>query len=201
MTSRLLSCLVTEQLLRAFYVSLTNPNRAAGVLVILSTHLISEQPVINRSLRSSDIFALVPLRHAPVFNGGQTQHGRSVGLLDPLDMLPEIYELAETQPGDGKHVRQPQISVIIVVEPVNQDNLHTEILACLIPPPWDLGRFNVLLKTPGPLHLWKKFVEGVIIKDSLREVIEKELVSSYDWQCELNHSLCRLHIKNLRLQY
>lgn len=134
--SRLLSCLVTEKLLRAFYVSLPSPpaepsashqaavhqqtqqpqhdsikirprslNQAAGVLVILSTHLISEQTAINRTLRARDIYAIVPLRCPPVFKGPfEYLHGRAVGLVDPLDMQPVVYELLEAQPGDEQSV-------------------------------------------------------------------------------------------------
>src|SRR6202161_1366159 len=63
--SRLLSCLVTEGLLRAVYLDIKSPH-AAGVLVILSTNVMVAQP-INRALRPGDIFALVPLHDTPVF--------------------------------------------------------------------------------------------------------------------------------------
>ena len=94
--SRLISCLVTEQILRAFYLPITH-SQATGVLVVLSTQLMSEKPTIDRALRFSDIFALVPLLHPPVFSvASVSKHGRPVGLVDPLDMFPEIYELAQT---------------------------------------------------------------------------------------------------------
>jgi hypothetical protein len=100
-SSRLLSCLVTESLLRAFYLEAKQSATTAGILVILSTSVISEQPVITRALRPNDIFAIVPLRNAPVFKDPTpTKHGRIVGLVDPLDMIPEIYVLAETISSD-----------------------------------------------------------------------------------------------------
>ena len=98
--SRLLSCLVTERLLRAFYVSLTDTSRAAGIVIVLSTHLISEQPITDLGLHEHDIFAMVPVHHPPIFNGTSlSKHGQPVGLLDPLDMLPEIYEFGESHLG------------------------------------------------------------------------------------------------------
>jgi hypothetical protein len=105
-SSRLLSCLVTESLLRAFYLE-AKTGTMTGILVILSTTVISEQPIITRALRPADIFAIVPLRAAPAFKDNTTtKHGRVVGLLDPLDMVPEVYTLSETKSdSDPDHVR------------------------------------------------------------------------------------------------
>jgi len=164
--SRLLSCLVTESLLRAYYVPLSTSASAAGVLVVLSTHLISENPILNRVLRSNDVLAIVPLHHPPVLRGSTVyRHGRLVGLLDPLDMMPFVYEFTEDK------------SLATV-----KDSLRDEILACLAPPPWQFDRLMTLCRTTDPVALWRKFVDSVMIEDVLREVIEKELSSSLEWQ-------------------
>lgn len=103
--SRLLSCMVTESLLRAYYIPLPGAPNVSGFAVILSTHLISEQPIINRSLRPRDVFIIVPLQNPPAFGEGAiSRHGRPIGLLDPLDMFPAFYELTEYSP-NTKHVR------------------------------------------------------------------------------------------------
>lgn len=163
--SRLISCLVTEQILKAFYIPITH-SRAAGVLVVLSIHLMSEKPLIDRALRSNDIFALVPLLHPPVFSGvSVSKHGRPVGLVDPLDMFPEIYELARVVSGAAA-----------------ENTLRQAILSCLVPAPWELGQFTALAVVSDPVYLWKKFVDGIVIQDSLRLTIERELQSSLDWQ-------------------
>jgi len=95
-TSRLLSSLVTEQILRSLYINIPDLPEISGVLVILSAHLISGGPIIDRALRPNDVFALVPLRCPPVLTGTDgSKHGRPVGLVDPLDMFPEIYECSE----------------------------------------------------------------------------------------------------------
>jgi hypothetical protein len=103
--SRLISCLVTESLLRAYYIPLSGISDTSGFAVILSTHLISEKPVINRSLRPHDIFVIVPLLNTPVLGGTASRHGYPIGLLDPLDMAPVFYELADRPTIDTNNVR------------------------------------------------------------------------------------------------
>ncbi|KAJ7733428.1 IucC family-domain-containing protein [Mycena maculata] len=166
-SSRLLSCLVTESLLRAFYLEVKQSTAMAGILVVLSTSVISEQPVITRALRPNDIFAIVPLRNAPVFKDTTpTKHGRTVGLVDPLDMVPEVYVLVKTESG-----ADPE-----------RDEFTESVLSCLVPPPWELGRFTTLKKCTDPTDLWTKFVGDVLLKDSLSEMITEELRSSFAWQ-------------------
>ena len=76
------------------------------MLVILSPHLISEEPIIGRALRPDDLFAIVPLRYPPVLSGtGGSKYGTPVGLVDPLDMFPEIYECPETSSEHSGQVR------------------------------------------------------------------------------------------------
>ncbi|KAK7032831.1 C2 domain-containing protein [Favolaschia claudopus] len=165
-SSRLLSCLVTESLLRAFYLEAKQSETMAGILVILSMSVISEQPIITRALRPNDIFAIVPLHSPPVFKDATpTKHGKIVGLLDPLDMIPEIYVLAENTSGD----------------PV-RDDISETVLSCLVPPPWELGKFTSLSKCTEPTELWKKFVQDVFVQNSLSESIAAELQSSFEWQ-------------------
>jgi hypothetical protein len=104
--SRLVSCLVTERILGAFYLPIAH-SQATGVLVVLSTPLMSEKIPIGKALRPSDIFALVPLLHPPVFNGvTASKHGRPVGLVDPLDMFPEIYEVSQISSDAAEDVRR-----------------------------------------------------------------------------------------------
>ena len=92
--SRLISCLVTERILRAFYISFQQPiHDAVGLLVVLSTRTIAEDANSYRPFRSEDIFVMIPLHHPPVFRDLQTRkHGQLVGLVDPLDMIPRAYE-------------------------------------------------------------------------------------------------------------
>jgi len=58
------------------------------------------------------------------------------------------------------------------------------IIDSLLPSPWELGKCRGLLEVDDPVHIWRKFVDGVIIQDSLSNIIENELLSSYEWQSE-----------------
>ena len=60
---------------------------------------MDENHILPRALRSEDIFALLPLHQEPVFSGPITGHGRPVWLLDPLDMVPSIFELSSKELG------------------------------------------------------------------------------------------------------
>ncbi|KAI0043239.1 hypothetical protein FA95DRAFT_1498871 [Auriscalpium vulgare] len=164
-TSRLLASIVTESLLRAYYVPLKSPV-ASGVCVILSTHVIGEPVVLERSLRPADVFAIVPLHHEPVLKGKASIHGSPIWLLDPLDMLPAIYQLNEG------HSRGQD----------DESELSAAILSQLVPPPWELGSVTYLSTVLDPLHWWGKFAQDVMITDDLRASLADELESSYTWQ-------------------
>ena len=191
--SRLLSCLVTERILRAYYVSLVDASPARGIVVILSTHSISEQPTINRPLHVCDVLAIVPVYHAPVFQGHSvSSHGRPVALLDPLDMLQEIYELSEAS-DEKVDVSKLPLSLhpgeFLLTE---QGGIKHKILNSLSPPSWKVQHSASLKSCHNPARIWSKFVEGIVLPDNLRVVIAKELQSSYDWQCLSCHFAVKL---------
>ncbi|KAF8972125.1 IucC family-domain-containing protein [Flammula alnicola] len=165
--SRLISCLVTEQILRAVYIPFERPiHDAAGITVVLSIHTISESVNFCRPFNSDDIFIIIPLHHPPVFKDHEIrEHGQLVGLLDPLDMLPYAYEFRQ-----GAEVDEPK------------DDLTQSILDCLKPPPWDMTTHGRLFRTSDPVSLWRKLLEGLVIPGNLHDVIAQELQSSLDWQ-------------------
>ena len=90
--SRLLSCLVTESLLPALYFPLHDFD-ATGFAVVLRK--ASPNASSGRSLyKSTDILAVIPLRGIPIFKDDLADHeGKFIGLLDPLDMIPLIFEI------------------------------------------------------------------------------------------------------------
>ncbi len=106
-SSRIISCLVTESLLRAFYVPLLPATDATrGLLVVLSPSLFNEGLIIHRTLRSQDIFAIVPLSNVPVLKEAIAhKHGYVVGLVDPLDMIGEIYDVVDVDDSESVSVR------------------------------------------------------------------------------------------------
>lgn len=118
-------------------------------------------------LNPYDIFVVVPLHHPPVLLKEDCLHtyGRRVGLVDPLDMLPVIYEPTERSPIEDKDY----------LFPVNR-------LACLTSHISNIDCSFTLNIASDPIALWRRCVEHIAVEESLRESIEKELQSSVEWQ-------------------
>jgi len=92
-SARLLSCLVTESLLRALYIPICG-FEANGMCVILNSNISSEELPLTQPYASEDIFAIVPLYGVPVFKHDSTDpRAKEIGLLDPLDMMPLVFEV------------------------------------------------------------------------------------------------------------
>lgn len=91
-TSRLLACLVTESLLKAFYIPLNSLQAAAsGACIVLSTEASLS---LQKPYRPADIFVIIPLQSVPVLKPtNDSSIGKEIGLIDPLDMLPWIFEV------------------------------------------------------------------------------------------------------------
>lgn len=95
--ARLLSCLVTESLVQAFYVPLKgfHDKTVTGLVVVLNSQASENGIDIPKELYRTDILAVVPLRNVPIFkpDAKQSERGTPVGLLDPLDMYPCIFTI------------------------------------------------------------------------------------------------------------
>lgn len=97
-TSRLLSCLVTESLARAFYQPLKDIPNVNGYGIILQGDIPAEVSLLH----ADSILAIVPLHHPPIFKAdGVDFLGKEIGLLDPLDMIPMIFETGGQSTSDG----------------------------------------------------------------------------------------------------
>jgi hypothetical protein len=97
-TARLLSCLVTESLVRAIFAPL-QWSGCAGIGVIIKTP-ISTVPNHDGKYSHGDVLAIVSLRHAPVFRTDSSDpRGKEIVLLDPLDMFPLV--LVTSDDGDS----------------------------------------------------------------------------------------------------
>jgi len=89
--SRLISCLVTEQILPALYFALdTSETLARGFMLVGSMPGRSGD---NWILHTDNIFIIVPLCHTPVLGRGIIADIRPIELVDPLDMLPFVYQV------------------------------------------------------------------------------------------------------------
>jgi len=99
-SSRLVSCIVTEQLLTAVFLPIQDVPDLAGAMVILNH---SRQLKLDSfSIRPDEVFALVPLHHPPVVEkppiiGCDTYW---VTLVDPLDMVPMVFRFANHGGGE-----------------------------------------------------------------------------------------------------
>lgn len=132
------------------------------MVVISPRKLLPSDP-----LNPNDIFVVVPLHHAPVLLKDDCLHtyGRRVGLVDPLDMLPVIYEPTERSP----------------IEDINY-LFPVKTLACLTSHISNIDCSPTLNIASDPIALWRRCVEHIAVEESLRQSIEKELQSSVEWQ-------------------
>jgi len=85
-SSRLLSCLITESLLNAIFVPGEKHN-VAGTAIVLTPEASKGESHYS----AEDVFAILPLRHVPIFKPNATT---LIGLLDPLDMFPYVFKPA-----------------------------------------------------------------------------------------------------------
>ena len=89
-TARLLSCLVTESLVRAIFIPLRWSD-GVGIGVVLNAPVSSIPATDCISYSQGDILAIIVFKHIPVFKHDSTDpRGKEVGLLDPLDMYPLV---------------------------------------------------------------------------------------------------------------
>lgn len=92
-TARLISCLVTETLTRAYYLPLHLPNAPIGVAVLLSGNVFPDKAAFD----AGNVIAVVALRHPPVFRGEvKSSRGREIGLLDPQDLHHLVFLTSKT---------------------------------------------------------------------------------------------------------
>lgn len=165
-TARLLSCLVTESILRALYFPI-HGFEANGICVILNNDVSSEPPALQPYV-SKDIFAVIPLHHAPVFkHDGTDSRAKEIALLDPLDMMPVVFEV------DPSGTRPPDTESI---------DLSETILNVLSGPGWIIPKSTQLFTSRGPVSLWEKFGTSVGLQDALLKEISAEFDSSVKWQ-------------------
>lgn len=101
-TSRLMASIVTESLLDAYYIPIDS-EEIRGICVLLSIH-VEEHPISNGSLCPEDVFAILPLHQEPLCSGTPTRYGKTIWLLDPLDMIPSIFELSTREAALIKYV-------------------------------------------------------------------------------------------------
>ncbi|KAF8071691.1 IucC family-domain-containing protein [Lyophyllum atratum] len=163
--ARLISCLVTESLLRALYIPISG-FETTGICVVLQNNVSSE--ALQRPYESKDILAIVPLRHVPLFHHDRTDmQEKEISLLDPLDMMPMVFEIDSdgTLPADIEH-----------------GDLTLAILNSLSEPKWAISSSTKLVTSKSPVSIWEKFGSSVGLDLALLNDISNEFSSSVKWQ-------------------
>ncbi|KAJ7352412.1 IucC family-domain-containing protein [Mycena albidolilacea] len=164
--ARMLSCLVTESLARGIYLKLGEGLDATGICVVLLGDISAAAPPdIATAYTSSNILAVIPLRHIPVFkHDGSDPRGKEIGLLDPMDMLPLVFEFNDATPS-SEHA-----------------SLAAAISKATAGPGWDLSDAPPLVPLRSPLLLWEAFGRSMKIQETILKDITDEFESSILWQ-------------------
>ncbi|KAJ7164010.1 IucC family-domain-containing protein [Mycena crocata] len=164
--ARMLSCLVTESLARGIYLKLADGLDATGICVVLLADVsASPPPDIATAYTLKNILAIIPLRHVPVFkHDGTDPRGQEIGLLDPMDMLPLVFEFTTDADQPNEHA-----------------TLATAVLKAVTGPGWDLSGAT-LVPSRSPLPLWEAFGRSMKIQETILKDITDEFESSVLWQ-------------------
>ncbi|KAF7330281.1 hypothetical protein MVEN_02466000 [Mycena venus] len=149
--ARMLSCLVTESLARGIYLKLGESLDATGILC--------GSP--RRHLLDS------PARHLDcVYPRITFSPGKEIGLLDPMDMLPTVFEFSNDA---GR-------------QPSEHATLTNAILKAITSPGWDMSAAPPLVPLRSPLPLWETFGRSMKVKEDILKDITAEFESSILWQ-------------------
>ncbi|KAF9524860.1 IucC family-domain-containing protein [Crepidotus variabilis] len=164
-TARLLSCLVTETLTPAFYQSVKGEDELAGFVLVLTANFFEGQG----ALKPADVLAIVPLHHPPVFGlSGHGPFGKAVGLLDPFDIIPFVFEYDQVVGlAEGKTQHGELITSII----------NTLNLRCGVQLDASYAR-----QSTDPLSIWQKFASSYKLDNAIKEDTADELSNTIKWQ-------------------
>ena len=168
-TSRLLSCLVTESRLRALYFPLSDVNATGFALILL--HGPSATSAIRvADIQITDVFALIPLQGAPILNleeDGTTI--KEITLLDPLDLVPLPLVISKHDQSKSYEICDPS-------------SLTTAILGTLNAYGWFEQNKSQLEVCWDPLVFWRNYARYANLTNDLTEEIAQELANSVKWQ-------------------
>ena len=187
-TARLLSCLVTESLVRAIFAPLQWSD-CVGIGVVLNAP-VKTVPTHNCKYYSQgDVLAIVLLRHVPVFRTDSSDlRGKEIGLLDPLDMFPLV--MVTSGYGDLCDHKVRLMSFYYGFgfrsEPrcaqLHQGDMFSAIRRVLSLPCWAFPETTIIKELNDPLVLWDAFATSIDLDPATRSDISEELASSMRWQ-------------------
>jgi len=187
-TARLLSCLVTESLVRAIFIPLQWSD-CVGIGVVLNAP-ISTIPTHN--CKQEDVLAIVLLRHLPVLKAdsesGDEPRAKEIGLLDPLDMSPSVLVISGNGESCEDEVWIHQFLGVLgctqnlAAPQLRQDVLLSAIRRVFSSPCWSFPEQTTIKELNDPLFLWDTFATSIDLDPATRSDISDELASSVRWQ-------------------
>lgn len=203
-SARLLSCLVTESMLRALYLPI-HGFEANGICIVLNNDVSSEPPS-PQPYASKDIFALIPLYHVPVFkHDGTDSRAKEIGLLDPLDMMPLVFEVDPNGTGHNDTEVMSSDFPAFFLDQNHRFPQHTDlsvtILNALSGPEWEISKTTQLFTSRTPVSLWEKFGMNIGLEGTLLKEISAEFESSVKWQSQFRNLVNESRLLTLRLEY
>ncbi|KAL0083998.1 IucC family-domain-containing protein [Phycomyces blakesleeanus] len=173
-TSRLISCLVMETLVSAYYVPANTP-QGTPICLLVRPNCSSTQETPS-TIRLSDVLAVIPLRGVPILS---TETGSCavlndikcprIDLIDPMDMLSHIYSIQGQEPSTLT---------------ISDDNLRNQVYDLLV----SVCKPNIqltakkLIDAFDAVQLWKQFADDFGVDPKLTEEIGLELNSSIEHQ-------------------
>jgi hypothetical protein len=186
---RFFSCIVTESLARALYIDLSPArSKACGIAIILSGDKSAQPPpAIDSPYEQKDILAVLPLRHIPIFkHDGTDPRGPEIGLLDPTDMIPIVFQLKVPEYLDGAPVSPRRDSGIdfqtFVQHEAEHKDLSSAVLTRLGINGWKLSPTLCLVERKDPVEIWTELAKSIDINKKMIDEIAEELKSAVKWQ-------------------
>ena len=167
-TSRLLSCLVTESRLRALYFPLSDTSSTGFALILL------QGPSATSAFRAPDIqitevFALIPLHGAPILSEEDGTTNKEITLLDPLDLVPLPLVISKYDQLQSHEICNPSALTTAILGTLNAygwiDQNTSRLEVC-----WD------------PVTFWRNYAKYANLANDLTEEIAQELANSVNWQ-------------------
>lgn len=187
--SRLLSCLITESLVRAIFIPLKWSD-CVGIGIVLKPPTSTVPGQNSRTCSQGDVLSIILLRYVPIFKPGSSDpRGNEIGLLDPLDMFPLM--LVTSLDGDSGENEVRILSFYAVWFVYRSGSLrqqlhHSDLLSAVqrvfSMPGWSFPGPTVIKAMNDPLILWDQFATSIDLDPAMRSDISDELASSVRWQ-------------------
>ena len=173
-TSRLLSCLVTETLLRALYFPLSDVSATGFALILLGP---SATPAFRAAdIQITDVFALIPLQGVPMLNCEEDGTAiKEITLLDPLDLVPLPLVISKYDQLQSHGINNPSPSTLTTA-------ILDTLDAC---GGFERSKSQLDIRL-DPVFYWRNYARYANLANDLTEEIAQELANSVKWQGNSN---------------